>query len=122
MLRLMLNDSQWLLVEQLLPGKPYDPGRSAVNNRLFLEAVLWVARTGVPWRDLPPEFGRWNSVYKRFARLDSRGVWRDIFSALQRSGLPIEVFLDGTIVRAHQHSAGARKKTVLRRLVDHAAA
>ena len=105
-----LCDDQWARIESLLPGKPTDPGRTAGDNRLFVEAVLWMARAGAPWRDLPPRFGRWNSVYSRFARLTDRGVWRAIFSELARDGDLEELYLDSTIVRAHQRAAGAPKK------------
>ena len=63
-----LRDDQFKRIAALLPGKASDPGRTAADNRLFVEAVLWIGRTGSPWRDLPPQFGPWNSVYQRFAR------------------------------------------------------
>ena len=68
MVRRWLRNDQWPQLEPMLPGKAADPGGSGENNRLFIEAVLWIARTGSPWRDLPTEFGHWNSVYMRFAR------------------------------------------------------
>jgi len=68
------------------------------------------ARTGSPWRDLPPEFGSWNSVYQRFARWSRAGVWHRVFAQLARERRFQEVFIDSTIVRAHQHAAGAQKK------------
>lgn len=111
MTRKILREDQWKRIEQMLPGKSSDPGRTGVDNRLFVEAVLWVARTGSPWRDLPEEFGPWNSVYKRFARWSNRGVWHRVFAALAIDADFEEIFLDSTIVRAHQHAAGAAKKT-----------
>ena len=66
--RFVLTDAQWAKMEPRCLGKPGDPGRSGKDNRLFVEAVLWIVRTGSPWRDLPPEFGSWNSTYQRFAR------------------------------------------------------
>ena len=110
-MRKQLRDEQWKRIEGLLPGKPIDPGRSAADNRLFVEAVLWIARTGSPWRDLPPELGRWNSAYQRFARWSRAGVWHRVFAALAHERQFREVFIDSTIVRAHQHAAGAPKKT-----------
>jgi len=64
--RFVLNDAQWAKMEPLCLGKPGDPGRSGKDNRLFVEAVLWIARTGSPWRDLPPSLGHWNSTFTRF--------------------------------------------------------
>lgn len=108
----MLNDKQWLRIAHLLPGKPTDKGGRAADNRRFVEAVLFIARTGCPWRDLPKEFGNWHSVYIRFARWEVGGVWSRVADALQRDADLEELFMDATIVRAHQHSAGAPKKTV----------
>jgi transposase len=107
---MMLRDDQYERVALLLPGKAGDRGRTAADNRLFVEAVLWMARTGAPWRDLPAEFGRWNSVYMRFARWSCNGIWHDVFAALSVDADFEEVFIDSTIVRAHQHAAGAPKK------------
>ncbi|MFH1043663.1 MAG: IS5 family transposase [Pseudomonadota bacterium] len=110
MVRRWLRDDQWQRLESMLPGKVGDPGRTGENNRLFIEAVLWIARTGSPWRDLPAEFGRWNSVYKRFGRWSNNGVWNRAFAELAKDADFEEMFLDSTIVRAHQHSSGAAKK------------
>ena len=109
MRRFELSDEQWQRVEGLLPGQPGSPGRSGDNNRLFLDAVLWIVRTGAPWRDLPERFGDWNSVFQRFNRWAKRGVWQRVFDALQDPDLEW-VMLDATIIRAHVHAAGARKK------------
>jgi transposase len=109
MLRMLLRDDQWVRVETLLQGKAGDRGRSGANNRLFIEAVLWIARTGSPWRDLPAAFGPWNSIYVRFARWADKNVWKNIFAVLREDADFEEVFIDSTIVRAHQHAAGAAK-------------
>ena len=120
--RRMLRDSQWEKIAALLPGKPTDKGGRAADNRLFVEAVLYVARTGCPWRDLPSELGNWHSVYVRFSRWEQYGVWHRVATALQGEADLEEVFIDSTIVRAHQHAAGAPKKTVkIRRSVDRGA-
>jgi transposase len=117
-----LRDDQWERIAHLLPGKPGDRGRRAADNRLFVEAVLWMARAGAPWRDLPEEFGPWNSVYKRFARWQERGVWQQVFAELAGDADVEEVFLDSTtIIRVHQHAAGAQKKRAPRPLADRVA-
>ena len=113
----MLRNDQWERIESLLPGKSTDVGRTAADNRLFVEAVLWVLRTGSPWRDLPESFGPWNSAYKRFSRWSQKNVWHRVFEELAKDADFEEVYLDGTIVRAHQHASGAAKKTELRQLV-----
>jgi len=107
-IRLMLNDRQWERMRPHLPGKPGDPGRSGADNRRFVEAVLWLARTGVPWRDLPPYFGNWNSVFVRFTRWSKAGVWDRLFAALADDPDFEYVMIDSTIVRAHQHAAGKK--------------
>jgi transposase len=113
--RTVLRDDQWERIADLLPGKPSDPGVTAADNRRFVEAVLWVLRTGAPWRDLPEAFGKWNSVYQRFARWERTGVWGHIFEVLVQDADFEDVFLDSSIIRVHQHGAGAEKKTVRRR-------
>jgi transposase len=112
--RRMISDDQYERIATLLPGKVTDPGRTAADNRLFVEAVLWIARTGCPWRDLPPDFGPWSSVYKRFARWSRAQVWHAVFAELAGDADFDEAFIDSTIVRAHQHAAGAAKKTATR--------
>jgi transposase len=121
MARRLLRNDQWRRIEQLLPGKVTDRGRTAADNRLFVEAVLWIARTGAPWRDLPEEFGPWNSVYKRFSRWEVSGVWHRVFEELAKDADFEELYLDSSIVRAHQHAAGAAKKTVRKRSAASAA-
>lgn len=109
--RTLLRDDQWERIAPLLPGKVSDPGRTAADNRTFLEAILWMLRTGSPWRDLPKaQFGNWNSVYQRFKRWSVRGVLRRVFDELGKDSDFEELYLDGTIVRAHQHASGAQKK------------
>ena len=121
MVRRWLREDQWQRLAPMLPGKASDPGRTAEDNRLFIEAVLWIARTGSPWRDLPEEFGLWNSVYQRFARWSRNDVWHRVFAELAKDADFEEVFLDSTIVRAHQHAAGAAKKKARKRSAARAA-
>jgi len=112
MIRPNLRDDQWERIEHLLPGKTSDRGRSGRDNRMFVEAILWLARSGTPWRDLLPEFGNWNSVYQRFARWQKRGVWSVVFEELAKDSDWKEVFMDSSVIRAHQHTAGATGKTM----------
>jgi transposase len=121
MARLNLRDDQWDRITHLLPGKPGDRGRTAADNRLFVEAVLWIARSGAPWRDLPKEFGSWNSVYQRFARWQKSGVWDRVFAELAEDSDFEEVFIDSTVIRVHQHAAGAQKKKASRPLAGRVA-
>jgi len=107
---MVLRDDQWVRIEKLLQGKPDGRGRWGTDNRLFVEAVLWVARTGSPWRDLPAEFGSWNSTYVRFARWADKNVRHSIFAVLREDADFEEIFIDSAVVRAHQHAAGGAKK------------
>jgi transposase len=97
-------DEQWALIKDLLPTR----GRRA-KNRLFVDAVFWMAKTGAPWRDLPERFGPWNSVFRRFSRWSKSGVWARVSKALGGEPNLDELILDSTIVRAHVHAAGAKK-------------
>jgi transposase len=103
-----ISDDNWDRVKDLLPGRPGTPGRNARDNRLFLDAVLWIGKTGAPWRDLPERFGNWNSVFRRFDRWAEKGVWKGVFEALQDPDLEW-LMLDSTVVRAHPCAAGAKK-------------
>lgn len=103
-----ISDEHWERVKDLLAGKEGDPGVTAADNRLFVDAVLWIAKTGAPWRDLPERFGKWNSVWKRFDRWARKGVWQRFFQELQDPDLEW-LLLDSSVIRAHQHAAGAKK-------------
>ena len=119
--RKMLRNDQWERIENHLPGKIKDPGRTAKDNHQFVEAVFWVMRTGSPWRDLPAEYGHWHRTYVRFARWRESGVWKRVADALRGDADLEYLFIDSTIVRAHLHSAGAQKKRELRKSADRAA-
>jgi transposase len=107
MVRPQLDERQWARVEALLESER-GPGHPPKDNRRFIEAVLWWRRTGVPWRDLPDEFGPWKTVFNRFDRWSKRGRWDRLFRAL-RSDIDAEWHsIDSTINRAHQHAAGAK--------------
>ena len=103
-----ITDRQWLLMEPHCLGKKSDPGRTGGEGRLFLEAVLWRARTGGPWRDLPPGFGDWNSVFKRFRYWVEAGVFQRIFDALSDEPDMEFAMIDGTIIKVHRHGQGAK--------------
>jgi len=106
--RFVLNDAQWARMESHCLGKPGDPGRSGGDNRLFLEAVLWIARTGSPWRDLPAHFGKWNTVFKRFSDWSKAGVFKRIFEAVSDDPDMEYAMIDATIVKVHRHGQGAK--------------
>jgi transposase len=108
--RYALRDDQWERVENLLPGREDTVGVTAKDNRLFVEAVLYRYRAGIPWRDLPERFGAWKAVHTRFSRWAENGVWENLFKHLATDADNEYAMIDSTIVRAHQHSAGAKKK------------
>jgi len=113
-MRYMLTDDRWAAMEPLVAGAKRHRGGQppAVSDRTFFEALLYLARTGVAWRDLPAEFGRWDAVYNRFRRWVSSGGLRRLFEAMTDApqlGEFRRVLIDSTIVRAHQHAAGARR-------------
>ena len=103
-----ISDDAYRRIAPLLSGKPGDPGRNARDNRAFLSAVLWIARTGAPWRDLPERFGKYDTVYQRFNRWAKKGRWQVIFEALQEPDLEW-LMLDSSVIRAHQSAAGQKK-------------
>ena len=108
--RKLINDEQWSKLSPLLAGKEGDEGATAKDNRLFLEAVLWILRTGSPWRDLPTELGNWHTTYTRFSRWGRSGRWQMILDAVSGDKDLEVLMIDSTVVRAHQHAAGAQKK------------
>ena len=103
--RYELTDRQWERVAGMLPGKVGDPGRSGSDNRLFVNAVLWVLRSGAHWHDLPERYGKWKTAHKRFTRWAKAGVWEKVFDDLSRAPDNSYLMLDSTIIRAHQQAA-----------------
>jgi transposase len=95
-----ISDADWERIKHLLPGPPGQHGKVAKDNRLFLDTVLWIAKTGAPWRDLPDRFGNWNSAWRRFDRWARKGVWLSVFETLRDPDLEW-LILDSTVVRAH---------------------
>ena len=106
-----LRDDQWDRIKDVLPGRAGSVGVTAADNRRFVDAVLYRYRTGIPWRDLPDILGDWNNTHRRFSRWAARGVWSGILALLAVDADHEYAMIDGTIVRAHQHSAGAVKSS-----------
>ena len=104
-----LTDAQWNQIQDLLPGKAGDPGRTASDNRLFVDAVLYVLKTGISWEDLPARYGKSNTVWKRFDRWCAAGVWERIARALGEPDLE-EVRLDSTSIKAHPVASTGRRR------------
>jgi len=106
--RYALRDDQWERIKDLLPGREGYVGVTAKDNRLFVEAVVHRYRAGIPWRDLPKRFGDFRVVHTRFSRWSKSGVWARVFQQLAEDADYEYAMIDSTIVRAHQHSAGAK--------------
>lgn len=110
-----LSNSKWEKLQPFLPPQKPAAGRPAHDHRTILNGILWILRTGAPWRDLPERYGPWPTVYSRFQRWRKAGIWERILAELQAQGdrlgeVDWEIhFLDGSVVRAHQHAAGAKK-------------
>ena len=96
---------QWVRIENLLPGQTGGHGGVARDNRLFITAIWYLAKTGIPWRDLPERFGKWDTVSHRYNEWCKKGVWRRIFDAVQDPDREWRM-IDGTVIRAHHHAAG----------------
>src|SRR5919199_257458 len=107
-----LSDAEWARLGPLLP--PHRAGRPRTDDRRVVNGILWKLATGAPWRDLPERYGPWQTVYTRFRRWTQAGVWDQLFAAVQRQADAVGTldwdihFVDGTVIRAHQHAAGAR--------------
>ena len=106
--RFVVTDVLWRRLEAHLPGKRGDCGMTAKDNRLFLEAVFWRVRTGLPWRDLPSCFGHWNSQFRRFRRWAKAGVFERLFRLMSDDPDFEYALIDGTIVQVHQKATGAK--------------
>jgi transposase len=111
MRRYGLRDDQWDRIKEFLPGREGHVGGTAADNRLFVEAVLYRYPAGIPWSDLPERFGDWKNTHQRLRRQCESGVFERIFKHLAGDHDNEYMMIDPTIVRAHQHSAGAQKKT-----------
>jgi putative transposase len=113
--RYELSTAQWERIAPLLPGKVGDPGRSGADNRVFVNGVLWVLRSGAHWQHLPERYGKWKSVHARFTRWAKAGVWERVFAELIRGRDNEYLMLDTTLVRVHQQAAAGKGGPRLRR-------
>jgi transposase len=108
-----LTNSQWERLAPLLPPQKPQTGRPAHDHRPIINGILWILRTGAPWRDLPPCYGPWQTVASRFYRWRKAGIWQQILDALQQQADATGAlewtihYVDATVIRAHQHAAGA---------------
>lgn len=108
--RYELTDDEWNRITDLLPPENTNKqGRPRKSNRMILNGIIWIARSGAPWRDLPERYGSWGIVYSRFRKWIEDGILDNIFRILSLDAELDELSLDGSIVHAHQHSAGAKK-------------
>jgi putative transposase len=114
--RYELSDVQWEKIRDFLPGRVESVGRTAGDNRVFVNGVLWVLRSGAHWHDLPERYGKYKSLHKRFGRWAATGVWEKVFHELVRDRKNQYLMIDSTIVRAHQQAATGRKKGAKTRL------
>jgi transposase len=105
-----LTEDQWEKIKDFLPGRKETCGVTAKDNRMFINGVLWVLRSGARWRDLPLRYGNWKSSHKRFTRWAAKGIWEKIFKMLTKDADNECIMIDATIVKAHQHAARVKKK------------
>ena len=121
MTRRVVSDAQWAIIEPFCLGKKSDPGQTGRDAKLFVEAVLWIVRTGAQWRELPGEFGKWNSVFKRFRRWVKADTFYRMFKALSQDSDFEYAMIDGTIVKVHRSGQGAKGGLSARPLDAHEA-
>ncbi len=103
-----LSDRVWDCLKSHLPGEQGKVGRPAFDNRLFLNAVFWILRTGAPWRDLPPDYGDWKNTHRRFCRWRDRGVWEKLLTEVSDDPDFEWLMIDASHIKVHPHAAGAR--------------
>ena len=102
-----ISDKVWKLLEPHLPGRRGSSGCNAKDNRKFINAVIWILRTGAPWRDLPPEYGDWKNTNRRFCRWRDKGVWEKLFNMFVHDPDFEWLMIDASYIKVHPHAAGA---------------
>lgn len=102
-----ISDRTWKLLEPHLPGRRGAWGRVAKDNRKFINAVVWILRTGAPWRDLPPDYGDWKNTHRRFCRWRDSGVWEKLFKLFVQDPDFEWLMIDASYIKVHPHAAGA---------------
>ncbi len=102
-----ISDQTWALLEPHLPGRAGAWGGNARDNRLFINAVLWILRTGAPWRDLPPDYGSWSNTHRRFIRWRNKGIWEGLLEKMMQHPDFEWLMIDATHSKVHPHAAGA---------------
>jgi transposase len=114
--RYELSDDEWERIKDMLPPeRTGKPGRPSGDNKTALNGILWIARSGAPWRDMPERYGSWSTVYDRFALWSDKGIMEAIFETLAIDADMQDISIDSTAVDAHQHSAGAKKGLQMRK-------
>ena len=103
-----ISDKVWNLLEPHLPGRSGHVGRPASDNRLFINAVFWILRTGAPWRDLPPDYGHWKNVHRRFCRWRDKGIWEKLLEILVDEPDYEWIMIDASHIKVHPHATGAQ--------------
>ena len=108
-----ISDEKWQIIAPFLVRQSKDPrGRLPMDNRMMFIAILWILITGAPWRDLPKEFGPWQTAYKRFAMWAKLAIWDDILKMLSKDADPEAILIDASYVKLHQHGSGAKGGTL----------
>jgi len=111
-----ISDEKWAIIAPLLERRSKDPrGRPPKDKRLIFNAILWILKTGAPWRDLPKEYGPWQTAYKRFAMWAKLAIWDDILKELSKDADPEAILIDASYVKLHQHGSGAKGGTLNRK-------
>ena len=113
--RMELTDTEWNSIKAIFPSERGRRGRPAKCNRTMVNAIIWVMRTGSPWRDLPKDYGPWQSVHTRFSRWSKQGIWAQLLEKISIAPDDEYHMIDSTVVRAHQHAAGAKGGNIIRR-------